>query len=144
MDVSGVGSIYQELHKKSKDDPLVLSTRIVRLLFPQHEVDSYPEKNRSNTVATKFLSKGLELPDPPNHSEQNPTVFPIEPGTVSPDTSQELPPEQACALCRIAPSPVTTVEKLSDVDLNESLAKQSIGETSTQSLRRSGRCGKQR
>ena len=144
MDVSGVSSIYQEFYKKSKDDPLVLSTRIARLLLPQHEVVSYPEKNRSNTVATKFSSKEVEPPDPPNHSEQNPTVFPIEPGTVSTDTSQELPPEQANALCRIAPSPVKTVERLSVVDLNVSLAKQSFGETSSQSLRRSSRCRKQR
>ena len=138
----GSAVFIKNFTKKSKDASLVHSARILGLLSPQRAVVSYPEKNRIDTVATKFISKGPE-PDPTDTSEQNPMEIPTEPNTVALDTSQELPPEQASSRCERAPSPVKTVESPSDVGLNVTPAKQSLEETSSPPLRRSGRLRKQ-
>ena len=139
----GSAVFIKSFTEKLKDDSLVQPARTLRLLSSQPAVVSYPEKNRINTFATKFISKGPE-PDPPYTSEQNPTEIPTKPNTVAPDSSKELRPEQANAPSRRAQSPVKTVESPSDVGLNVSLAKQSIEETSSPPLRRSGRIRKQR
>ena len=118
--------IIKNLTKKTKDVSVVQPARMRRLLLPQHTVASYPaKKNRIETNFTKFILKGPESTDTPNHSEQNPTESDI----VSPDRTQELPPEEATVHCGTAPSPVKAVKRFSDVDLNVYLAKQSIQET---------------
>ena len=138
----GSAVFIKNFTKKSKDASLVHSARILGLLSPQRAVVSYPEKIRIDTVATKFISKGTE-PDPTDTSEQNPMEIPTERNTVALDTKQELPPEQANSRCKRAPSPVKTVESPSDVGLNVTPAKQSLEETSSPPLRRSGRLRKQ-
>ena len=121
----GSAAFITNFTKNSKNNSLVQPARILRhnLLSPQLAVDSYSEKNRINTAAIKFISKGPE-PDPTKTSEQNSTEIPTEPDTMAIDTLQERPPEQANSRCKRVPSAVKTVESPSDVCLNVSPAKQ--------------------
>ena len=48
--------------RNRKDDPLVKEARIVKVISPQHALVSYPQTNRVDTVATKYIAKSVDQP----------------------------------------------------------------------------------
>ena len=60
---NGQDIYVKNFRKAAKDDPLVQPARLVRLLSPHHALVSYPHSNRTDTVATKYLSKREEAKD---------------------------------------------------------------------------------
>ena len=55
--------------RHTKDDPLVKEARVVKVFSPQHALVSYPDSNRVDTVATKYLSKSTDQDQQPVNTD---------------------------------------------------------------------------
>ena len=48
--------------RNRKDNPLVKEARMVKVISPQHALVSYPQTNRVDTVAKKYIAKSVDQP----------------------------------------------------------------------------------